>query len=213
MRLPSALKSLAGLAQKAMGATKSQLMQEHGEHDGRWRVERRVSSKQGRQLALSDVENELLRDMVGRGDPEIKVHDCLLARRDADKFEPIDPRHRNNWNSGRNSTVEFQGTGGAGICRGRITRIIQVDAKDAEHSFAFIERYESLSSEDRQHDPFTRWPELQAGLVYANFERPVLVPLSAIRGHLVRCKWSNGQLHKEVVLLMAVDRVSVAPLL
>ncbi|KAG8898610.1 hypothetical protein FRB99_007328 [Tulasnella sp. 403] len=232
--LPPPLDDLVALMKSGLSSYKGNLMVDNSSADVLWRVERRCAKaprktwrRGGRTSHHSDCNKtcttappDLLRH-VRETFPMAMLHDCASVTKDNTKYEPFRPSSRQaHWDDGRNSYIELYLPQEPGkLVRGKILHIYQIqvdpsttgnlqDVADIGSTFALIEPCKELPDTDRRHDPFLRWPELEAALYTTQFNPPIVVPFEAIRAHVVRCKWSSRSMDTaEVMLLMSLYRV------
>lgn len=118
--------------------------------------------------------------------------------------------------SAENSSISYRSHRHDKICSGRITRIIKRgNSNRADDTYLVVQAFRPLSAYDAKRDPFRRYPEFQAELVYTtpSSEREV-VPLRQVLGHIALCPF-NGHLGSKstepCLITVSLSRVCIFP--
>lgn len=102
--------------------------------------------------------------------------------------------------SAANSGISYHSPRYGKVSSGRITRIVkQAEANDAGRIYLLVQPFRPLSAYDAQRDPFRRYPEFQAELVYATPSLTCeVISLHDVVGHVALCPF-DGRLGRQSV--------------
>lgn len=100
--------------------------------------------------------------------------------------------------SAANSGISYTSSRRDGISSGRITRIVsRRNSNRIADTYLLVQPFRPLSIYDAKRDPFRRYPEFQAELVYATPSSDCeVVPLRQVLGHIALCPF-NGHLGRK----------------
>lgn len=77
--------------------------------------------------------------------------------------------------------------------------------------FISIREFTMLMDEDKQHDPFQAFPELDAAVYYNKLaDNCKVIPLDGLVSHFALLKWTPTGVDAECIVAKSLDRVSIA---
>lgn len=100
----------------------------------------------------------------------------------------------------RNSGISYHSPRYGKVSSGRITQIVkQAESDHAGHIYLLVQPFRPLSAYDAQRDPFRRYPEFQAELVYTTPSSTCeVISLHEVVGHVALCPF-DGRLGRQSV--------------
>lgn len=202
-----AMKTLSTLTSGAFDAQqKGSLMSDiRAQELDSWRLHTWTSKERS---SLTEEERSLL---SGGQDSLCSIHSVQRA---GQTFQAVEPNDLADWKAGRNSTIYFK-AGNAQIKSGRIRRIISDASLISEDSVRIlVQPHSELPECEHAKDPWRDFPELNAKLVYQEYQAAMeVIKLSDIVCHGGRCLYSpqpEQALPRPAIVVFGLDRVSLS---
>lgn len=138
---------------------------------------------------------------------------CKALFNRAATYEAIPEHHREEWEKGKNSYIEYRKKDGK-VVAGRILRILSTARKSdvsADNTLIVVERLNELNEAAKRSDPYLKWPQLGGRLTYSDYAEDLdVIGPSNIIAHVARCPYdppASQDFGKACIVIWPLDRV------
>jgi len=126
-------------------------------------------------------------------------------------FTPVKLVEGDKWTEGKNSAIAFRLVDGT-VAIGRIRRILR-EKETNQRVVLVLERHRELSLEDQAHDPYRKFPEIDARLLYRSTQQNLeAIRPAQIISHIARCPYEAEKYEfvEPVFVSLVLDRVCLS---